>query len=198
MNEATPPAAPRSNFVTVVAWVFLCAGGGFGLIALLEVLASFFIPLERLQDAMNGNGAMPLPAYTRFIMSHFTLYTVVYFVGMAALFVTSIGLLKRMSWARPAMAVLLAIGAIRNVGGTALELAFYSSLPAQMPQKMPAEAAAGFQAMMTGMIYVSAAFSLVIAGLLVWIITRLLSAPVRAEFQKPQAADAGPASAPSA
>ncbi len=195
MNEATPPASPRSNFVTVVAWVFICAGGGFGLIALLEVLASLFIPTARLQEAMNGNGAMPLPGYTRFIMSHFTLFTVVSFAGMAALFVSAIGLLKRLSWARPAMVVLLAIGAIRNVAGTALELSFYSSLPAQAPAKMPAEAAAGVQAMMTGVIYVSAAFSLAIAGLLVWIITRLLSTPIRAEFQQPQAADAEPAPA---
>lgn len=196
MNDTTPasgaaaPAQPaRSTFVTVVAWVFICLGAALGLIAVLEGLATLVVPMKQIQDAMtSGQAGAALPAYSRFIITHFLLYTAVYFAAMCALFVAAIGLLKRKRWARPAMIVLLTLGAIRNVVGVAMELMYFSPASIPAPPDASPEAAAAYHGMMNVMIYASAAIALAIAGVFVWIVTRLLSAAIKAEFEPPAAA----------
>ncbi len=189
MNDATAPAKPpRSNFVTVVAWVFICLGGSFGLIAVLEALATLVVPMKQIQDAMNnGQAGASLPAYSRFIINHFVLYTAVYFLAMLTVFVTAIGLLKRKRWARPTMIALLVIGVIRNVVGVALELAYFSPASMAAPPDATPEAAAAFHGMMSVMIYASAAFAIAIAAVFAWVVARLMSAQVKAEFEPPRA-----------
>jgi hypothetical protein len=197
------PAAPRSNFVTVVAWVFICLGAGLTLLLALETLVMSVIPAKQIEEMMSGGHgapAVPLPEYTQLLLKHFGLYMTVYITGTVALFVAAIALLKRKRWARPTMAFLLTLGIIKNLAGAGLSAAFFASTPAHalMPPNAPQGADAMFNNMMAASAIFGIGFSVVIAAVLAWVVVRLLSAQVRAEFEPLEPPQPNDAPAPDA
>jgi hypothetical protein len=178
---ASKPA--RSTFVTVIAWVFICLGAAFALISGAELVGVLLLSEKTIQTAVHNSDALAhMPAYNRFFIDHIGLTLAVSLIALLLLFVTAIGLLKRKGWARPTMIALLGLAVIRYVVAVTMQLLYFSPASIPAPPNASATEAATYQSMMSVAMYGSAIFSLAIAAVFVWIIVRLMSPAIRAEF----------------
>ncbi len=198
MNNETPiqesaPDAPsaaaaaakpaRSTFVTVVAWVFICVGAAFALISGAELVGVLLLSEKTIQTAVNNSNALAhMPAYNRFFIDHLGLTLGLSLIALLLLFATAIGLLKRKRWARPTLIVLLGLAVIRYVVAVTMQLLYFSPASIPAPPNASAAEAASYQSMMSVAMYGSAIFSLAIAAVFVWIMVRLMSPSIKAEF----------------
>ena len=176
----SPLPAERSEFVTVVAWVFIGLSGFMTLMSVIQYfMFGMMMSLGPMQDGMNEVGAhMPAAA---FVFRHLRLL-----IGAVALLslitlVVSIGLLKRWNWARLVFIGLMAVGIIWNVAGTIVQFMVLRAMPT-LPPDAPADFRNLFEAMMSSMQIFSVIFGLGFCLLYGWIIVRLMSAKVRGEF----------------
>lgn len=124
-----------------------------------------------------------MPAAPRFVFAHFHLIVVVMFVVCVTTLISSIGLLRRRNWARLVFVALLGLGVLYNVGAVFLQQSmmssFDSSFPANSGLGPDSQQFAHMFAAMKVMMFV---FELGFAALFCWIIVKLRSAPIRAEF----------------
>ena len=160
--------APQSSFVTVLAWLTLVMGVLGVVSALLQgLLATTALPT--LQAEYGG-------AVTR-LLSNLTVISLA-----LSLFSVWVGLrlLQRREWARCAMVALLAIGLVLAVVGAIACLgALFTVEGVVLSQAgLPEELFPLFRAMLA----VLAAGALIIVGVHAWLIVRLRSAGIRAEF----------------
>ena len=104
------------------------------------------------------------------------LFVLLMAVGMLA---ASIGLLRRNNTARLAFIAFLVLGIAWNVLGLGLQAAFMSHMPVQ---DFSAEGGLDMRSIFRTMFVFGAVLALVIAGVFGWIIKRLTSPAIRAEF----------------
>jgi hypothetical protein len=178
MNGMSATAA-RSSFVTVLAWIFIVAGGFTTFISILQnVMFTSFFPVDQMQTT---KGAENMSAVALFMLNHVRLFFAAFLILSLTVFVSSIGLLKCKNWARVVFIGLFALGILWNVAGIFIQHAIFSAMPAP-----PAGAPQEFKVQMESMANVMLLFSLVLAvGVSVlfgWIIKRLLSPAIRQEF----------------
>ena len=159
---------PRSSFVSALAWLTLALGALGVFSALLQgVFATAMQPL--LQTGYEGTIAALLPSLTLVSLA-FALFNV--WVGLR--------LLQRRDWARRAMLVLLAIGLLGAAVGALVCLGALSIIDGSLLTQagLPDELFPLFR----GMLGVIGAGALVIVGVHGWLISRLRSAAIKAEF----------------
>jgi hypothetical protein len=178
---------PRSSFVTVVAWIFIVLSGFSTLIGALQNLMIRSMPFDQLNSALQDSSAAQLPAPARVMFSHFQLFFLVTFLLSLLMLISSIGLLRRHNWARLVFIGLLVLGIIYLLGGLFLQQSFMSSFNRSFSAAAPQDSlfranAQQFESLFTAMRVFMIAFSLGIAGVFGWIVARLASARVRAEF----------------
>lgn len=187
MNAVAPP---RSTFVSVVGWIFLAFASLGVVMGLLQNLMLHTVfpadVFERLADMPSAPGMPPfLPA----MFAHFKLIAALA-LGLSVLkLVASAGLLQRRDWARWLFIGLLGFGILSSLGGIALQAWVtmgmheqFSMLQQSRPEGMP-----DMTAILVTISVFSALLSLGFVALYAWIIKRLLSAPVAAEFRAAQA-----------
>jgi hypothetical protein len=174
------PARERSTFVTVLAWIFLVLAGFATIISILQnVMIHFMVPVEEMRGALQSPGAPPhLPAAFGFIFSNIRLFFLGFLVVSCLTLVSSIGLLMRKNWARILFMVLMALGIGWNLAGIVLQVSFFSSIPRFPEQGMETQ----FHFMMNVMQGFSIFMAVGISVLLGWIIKRLCSEEIKAEF----------------
>ena len=161
-------AAPQSSFVTVLAWLTLVMGVLGVVSALLQgLLATTVLPTLL---AEYGGAVTTLLSNLTLISLAFSLFSV--WVGLR--------LLQRRDWARRAMVVLLAIGLVLAVVGAiaCLGALFVVDGGVLLQAGLPEELFSLFRAMLA----VLAAGALIIVGVHAWLIVRLRSAGIKAEF----------------
>lgn len=168
----------QSGFVTVVAWIFIVLSGFVILSSLLQiVLINYVYPAMHMQNTMQAIMHNRMPPLTRFIMAHHLVFNLIFLTLSIAMFVTSIALLKRKNWARVSCIVFLVIGIVWELVSFYTALGFYGHMP-ELPGNLPPQ-----YKMIQQVSYI---FSMVLAVVLciafVWIIKRLSSAKIRAEF----------------
>lgn len=186
MNQAEIQAQPsRSSFVTALAWIFIVLTGFVTFIAILQnIMISFFFPIDQMQGAMPiAKGSESVPAFVQFMVGHIRLLFAAFLVLSAALCTVSVALLKRKNWARIAFIFFLALGIVWNIGGIFLQGAFFSSMPA-LPPNAPPEFRSQFESIFTVMLVFSAVMAIGISLLFAWLIKRLVSVRIKAEFQR--------------
>ena len=178
-----PPAPPQSSFVTIVAWIFI-ALSGFGVVVTLlqNIMVQTMFP-SVLPTPPNAGAVPPLFA---FIVANFKLVILIPLVIAAACLVVSIGLLKRRNWARILFIAMLAVGILWSIVGIAIQIALASSFGA-MFAGLPAPPGApdfahGFRTMLIVMQIFGALMSIGFMILYGWIIKRLVSPAIVAEF----------------
>ena len=173
----------RSSFVTALAWIFIILAGFATFIAILQnVMISFFFPMEEMQSSMHSaNFGEHVPDFVQFMFGHIQLFLASFFVLSASLCAVSVALLKRKNWARIAFIGFLALGIIWNVASLILQRAFFSSM--SLPDA-PTEFHSQFESMTTVMLIFSSIMVIGISLLLAWLIKRLASFPIKAEFQR--------------
>lgn len=167
----------RSGFVTGLAWIFIAVSGYLTLTAVLQnVMVAHFLPQIGF-DATAGD--VRIPAVIRFMFGHMQLVAAVILLLAATTLAASIGLLKRENWARQLFIVLMALGIAWNV------------MSLIMPQLMLSGVAgiaapASFREQLVIIRVVVFVVSLVEASafsaVFWWIIRKLRSAPIVAEF----------------
>lgn len=179
----SPSAAPRSNFVNVLAWLSIALTGLMTFVALLQFLMVGVVwpqasvsPLPTLTDVQG------MPAFVQLIVANLARLMAGFLAVSTVALTSSIGLLNRKEWARLLFIVFLALGIVWNVGGLVIqEMIFRSDVFA------PARSQPEFRAMFDGTMRMIRVISWVTAGLFsaihIWIIVRLCSARIRAEFR---------------
>lgn len=176
ITHASPPAA-RSTFVTVLAWVFIVLAGLATLISGLQNLMLHTMMPTNLTPP-TGPGAEHMPAFMRWMLSHIRLFFLAVLLLSASTLAAAIGLLKRRNWARLAIVTLLTLGIVWNLGALVLQQQMMAVPLAGIPGPHHADFEQTFQVMRIA----SAAIAVGISLLFAWLIKRLCSVDVRAEF----------------
>ncbi len=168
----------RSIFVTVVGWIFIVFSGLF----LLEAVMFMFMPFEKFLPKMPAQPGVPAPdpAMLNGIM-HGTFFV----LGALSAWVllSSIGLVMRKNWARISFIVLMVLdlifcGLYLVFGIASIVFTSHTALPGQPPEM------AGF---VRSMMVVVVVFCAVFAVLYGWILYKLNTAKIKAEFVSPAA-----------
>ncbi len=165
-------AVPPSIFVTVVAWVFIVISGlGTVMTAAQNVM---LLTMPSIQP----------PPDSSFLVQHIRLLFLLPLVVSALMFVSAVGLLKRLEWARKTFIGLLSVGVLYSaVSLLFVWLAGFDVPPA--PDGAPTEfqtSAQEFESMFLGMRIFTTLFALIISGLLIWIIHKLVQPSISQEF----------------
>ena len=173
----------RSDFVTVLAWVFIGLSGFAALMSIAQyAMFGMMMSLGPMRDAMNDaqtRGDIP-PAFV-FMFGHFHQLIGAFALLSLVTLIASVGLLKRRNWARLLFIFLMALGIAWNFAGVFLQRLILSRMPMLPPDKPP-DFRGQFESMMAAMQVVGVVFALGFGVLYGWIIYRLLSAQVRSEF----------------
>ena len=177
----------RSDFVTVLAWIFIGLGGLSTLMSVAQyIMFNFMMSVGQMQDAMNAETARgDFPPAAEFMFGHFRQLIGAIFLLSLVTLVAAVGLLKRRNWARLVFICLMVLGIVWNLAGLVLQRVMMSSMLSTMPMlppNAPPDFRAQFETMMTGMQIVAAIFALGFSVLFGWIIMRLMSAGIRREF----------------
>lgn len=177
-GESTPPE--RSTFVNVLAWIFIVLGGFTTFISILQnvMIRLLFHKEEMTQALQKAENAKQMPAFAVFMFNHIDQFFLIFLVVSATCLVSAIGLLKRKNWARIIFIVLMALGIVWNLGGLAIQFTVFSSMPEMAGKGVPPE----FGYMMIIMKIASVIMVLAFSVLYGWIIKKLTSAPIKAEF----------------
>ncbi len=178
--------APSGGFVTVLGWISL-AMALLGLVyGVVQIVSGLLFPAGRYLDLVGAQGAdVPqLPPLMLWMQTH-TLWMGLLMAGLSlVLLLVSWAMLKRREWGRKLFIVLLVVGTLwqfaslwalpQTVEGT---LAMQAGMLPQ-GQAMPAE----FQALMTAAMWMGGVVSVVFAGIHAWLIWKLCTPKIRAEF----------------
>jgi len=181
MNAVASPLQ-RSTFVTVLAWIFIVLSGFATFVSLMQNVMVFSIfQAPEFTDAMDkANRAPNAPPFAAFFTRYFFVFFVFIFLMSAATLASSIGLLWRRNWARIVFIVLMAFGIFWNLVGLAITGAIMWFMPGIPTGIHPA--AATFAWMMGAMMVFNVVIALGFCALFFWIIRRLRSPEIRAEF----------------
>lgn len=181
MSSPTPTTpTQRSTFVTTLAWlVIVPAALGVVIATLQNVLVFTVMPLD--QKALpSGPGAAHMPAFAVFMFEHMRAVFAAFWLAMVVSLASGIGLLRRREWARLLFIALLGLSILWNIAGLLIQQSVFSSMSA-MPDAPP-EFRAQFEDMASTMWLVSIAMAVGFSAVSAWLIWRLSSAPIKAEF----------------
>lgn len=176
-------ASERSNFVTLLAWVFIVLGGFSSLIGIAQnLMVHLVFPLEDIRAQMaTSQSAQHIPAFARFMMQYFEwIFGFILLLSLAT-FISAVGLLKRREWARLTFIGLMVLGVVWNLAGIFIQQLMMSQMP--IPPDAPLEFRQNFAGIQQIMTMVMAVFGLAFAGLFGWLAWRLRAPQIVAEFR---------------
>jgi hypothetical protein len=178
MQDTASPQ--RSNFVTVVAWIFIVLAG----------FSTFMSAMQNVMFSMVGFGEFPpptgaeaeqMPPFFRFMLQNMRLVMLSFLLLSAATLASAIGLLRRKNWARLVFIAIMAMGIVWNIAGLAVQYTVFGVMD-EGPPGMSPDSRAAFERIASTMLVMMTVFSLAFSALFAWIIKRLMSRAVRAEF----------------
>ncbi|MBB5883858.1 hypothetical protein DYQ93_13980 [Xanthomonas sp. LMG 8992] len=181
---------PRSNFVTILAWIFIALSGFGTVVGIMQVFVVFAM-FDHMEFADAVRRLPPgMPPTIAFIFSHFSWL----FLGTALFsmwtLASSIGLLRRLSWARWCFIAAMALVIAWNLGGAVVQVQMIAFMQKQLAVAQM-QGAPDMQPMLWAMSAIGVVFAAAFVVLHGWIIARLLSRSVAAEFRRPSSTDAG-------
>ena len=185
MNQSIAPA-PRSTFVNVLGWIFLAFSSLGVLVGLLQnIMLHTVFPKDVFTQIANDPRQPDMPAVTVWMIENMALVFGLGLLLALVHLVASIGLLRRLNWARLLFVGLMAFGILSNLGGLVFQALMMSDMHADFSQLH--EASAGHMPDLGWFFIGIGVFSLLIAlafaALYAWIIKRLLSPQIAAEFR---------------
>ena len=183
MTSVPEVAAPRSTFVTSLAWTFIVLGGFATAISLLQnIMVNVVFPVDQMREAMEqAHRSKAVPAFAVFMFNHMRVIVGVFFAVCLLTFVSAIGLLKRTNWARLTFIGLMLLGVLWNMVGVFLPYFMFQPFP-PVPANAPQEFQDEFERMAKIIIVFTTVFAIVFAVLFGWIAKRLMSAEIKREF----------------
>ena len=173
MEEQGSPQ--RSTFVTVLAWLLIAFAGFATLIGIMQnIMIHTMMPVDRLP--VDAPGMERMPGVFRFMLSNVQLFFLSFLVLSAVALVSAIALLKRKNWSRLVFIGLFGLGILWNIAGVVLQQVMMSSMP------KPAGASPEFENAATFMLIFGVLLAAAFSALFGWLMFKLLSRRVRAEF----------------
>ncbi|HET9048408.1 MAG TPA: hypothetical protein VFN29_05560 [Chiayiivirga sp.] len=171
----------RSSFVTVVAWIFIIFSGFGTLITILQNIMYWTLfrspeVIDALQRPMPG-----APPLATFLASHMHWFFIFTLMAALAMLVCSIGLLRRLNWARLGFIGLMVLAAIWNLGGLVLQWSMFSSVQQDFAQS-PGMGEMSTEPVFMVIVVMSALMAVGFSLLFGWIARRLASPAIAAEF----------------
>jgi hypothetical protein len=180
-NQVAQPQSSRSTLVTVVAWIFIVLAGFSTFISVLQnIMVNTMVPLDQMHASV-GPGTEQMPVFFRFVFGHIQLFVFAFLVVSSTTLIAAIGLLRRKNWARLLFIGILAVGILWNITGLVLQQVMFSSM-ATFPAAAPQDFRTEFDHMATVMQVFSVFMAVGLSALFAWLIKRLFSGPIRAEF----------------
>lgn len=179
----------RSTFVTVLAYLAIVLSGFAMVVAVLQNRMVTMAPYAEAMDGAVRDSAFVTvaPPAWRFLFAHFRTLTLLGLAAGATTFVTSIGLLRRRSWARVVFVLLLVAGIAGAVGLLVLQEAMIPDFSAAVARNPTLEQARGdFADATRALRRFLLAVTVGAVGLFGWLIARLLSPGIRTEFTQPE------------
>jgi hypothetical protein len=194
MSALGMPPPSRSTFVTVVAWIFIGIAGFTSIFALMESVVMQMVVLPLRQQNAFPTPLLPanMPVLSTWLFAHILWICGVAFFLALVMLIAAIGVLFRKEWARRLLIGFMVLGILYKCAATIMQwmvpLSTYANFP--LPPHTPPETMAtmqSFMSMMQPFIIAMRIFSIisaiVVSVLLGWIIHRLSSTRIRAEFQ---------------
>jgi hypothetical protein len=191
-NTETQTRAPRSRFVTVLAWISIVGSG-------VATFQSIVSNIKINTGSMDG---------AELVTRQFRLLLATHLVFRAATFVSSIGLLKRKNWARLMFIGLMGVAIVGSMGGVVPLFSAMLHRPAPKAQEVYAEPGSRealileeIESSRTRIRIQQLLQRIFLIVLFAWMIKRFTSVAVRSEFKRPlavrssgppQAASGGP------
>jgi hypothetical protein len=173
--------AQRSTFVTLVAWLFIALSGFATLTSLLQnIMIQTMFASPRMEQVMAAPAPPGAPAFAAFIMHNMALFFAAFLVVSAVTLAASIGLLLRKNWARITFMAIMALGIAWSVGGLFLQFGMLSQMR-DMIEAPPGAPDMGV--FFVAIAVVSVLFALGFSALHAWILYRLRSPAIAAEFR---------------
>jgi hypothetical protein len=175
----------RSEFVTVVAWIFIVLSGLSLLLMIMDAAIFWMMPFDQLmQQAAALNPSQPqLPAGIMTTVFRWILAVILLLQGW--MLASSIGLLLRKNWARISFIVLMVIGLVWNslnlLVGLLAVVGIHMATKMETVPGMPP----GFGGFMQVAMIFGLVFEIAILVLFGWILKKLISKNIREEFGKP-------------
>jgi len=175
---------PRSNFVTVVAWIFIALSGFTTLISILQniMIGILFRAPDHAFPTVDPATGKEFPWIFRFMFEHFQLFFLAFFVVSALTLAASIGLLRRKNWARLLFIALMGLGIAWNVAGVLMLFPMFSFFNEVADSAKQPGFADQFGLAWKVMAGVNLLFVAAFVWLFGWIIKRLASERIRREF----------------
>ena len=175
--QATAGAsAKRSSFVNVIAWFGIATGACATPIAVIQALMLGTLA-PQLQAALESQELAQLPAPVRLVLANFELLVQVLLIGSLATLVFSIGLLKRKNWGRLGVIALVGVAIAQQFVLFWIQLSMGSTAEAPGGQALPE-----LQSVMLLMQVVGGVLTVVQVGVCAWLIWKLQTPQIRAEF----------------
>ncbi|NOY16785.1 MAG: hypothetical protein GXP23_07640 [Gammaproteobacteria bacterium] len=171
----------KSNFVSVLAWIFIVLTGFGTVITLFQnIMIRIMFSGERMKEALSqAENTENMPEYATFMFSNFNTFFLLIFFLSLFLFITSIALLKRKNWARVSFIGFMALGIVWNIVGLYLQ----ANIMPDLSSVQGSEVSAKFESMMNLMRIVTYIFAIGLSILYIWIIKKLLSKNILEEFK---------------
>lgn len=182
--QPSATTALRSNFVTVLAWIFIALSGFTTLISIAQniMIGILFAPAAGAFPTVDPATGKEFPWVFRFMFQHFQLFFLAFLIVSATTLVASIGLLKRKNWARLLFIAVMGVGIAWNAAGVLVifpVFSFFSEVADSAKQPGFADQFGLAWKVMAG---VNLLFVAAFVWLFGWIIKRLTSESIRREF----------------
>ena len=179
MTEHPHVLAPPSAFVTVLAWILIVLTGLSSLMLVFQNIMVHTLLADPEMRAVMTEMPQGVPGQPmlKFMMGHMRTIAAVSLVLCLMAFSCAIALLQRRNWGRQAIIGFLALGIVYQL----LSLGFAWFMWRDMGATVGFDHAQ-FQELLHSMQLVSSFFTLATSALFAWLIYKLRSPAVRAEF----------------
>lgn len=165
----------RSEFVTVIAWVFIALSAITVAVSALQMIMAWMIfPSVAFSTPAAAPGPLPPPG-AQFMFSNFRYLALGFFMVALTALAGSIGLLKRINWGRLLIIGLLGLAILWNLVGFGFQLYMFNSFP-------PIPGEPRLKPFIILVMVFAAVFVVAFSALFAWLIKKLLSAEVAKEF----------------
>jgi hypothetical protein len=170
----------RSTFVNVLAWIFIVISGFTTFISILQniMIRMMFHKEQISQSIKQAENTQHVPAFANFMFNYADLFFLLFLIVSVTSFVSAIALLKRKNWARVVFIILMSLGIAWNIIGMVLQFTMFNTLPEMAGRGAPPE----FAKMMIIMKIAGVIMAIGISALFGWIIKKLTSQQIKAEF----------------
>jgi hypothetical protein len=186
MNSVTPQ---QSTFVSVVAWIFIIFSGLSTLIGIAQnIMLHLFFPLDKMKTLADMHQhADNIPPFMNFMTTHFDWFFGLFLLLSLLTFISAIGLLNRLNWARLVFIGLMIVGVLWNLGSLVIQQTIMGDMPPP-PPNAPEDFKVRMEAMQTFMTAFMVVFCLGFSALFGWIGWKLHTPAIVAEFKRTEPA----------